>query len=149
MMRTLAPLRKCVTGVTARLRPCELQWARKRNHSELGVFMRKTSGKSLDREIFERQAAICKAFAHATRIHLLDLLGRGERPLSALQAGLKITKANLSQHLAILKGAGVVITRREGKQVYASLTLPEITQACHLIRRVLREQIRKQHRLAA
>jgi ArsR family transcriptional regulator, virulence genes transcriptional regulator len=110
--------------------------------------MRKNN-KSLDREIFERQAAICRAFAHATRIHLLDLLGRGERPLAALQASLSITKANLSQHLAILKGAGVVVTRRQGKLVYASLTLPEITQACHLIRRVLREQIRKQHRLAA
>jgi len=110
--------------------------------------MRKNN-KSLDREIFERQAAICRAFAHATRIHLLDLLGRGERPLAALQASLSITKANLSQHLAVLKGAGVVVTRRQGKSVYASLTLPEITQACHLIRRVLREQIRKQHRLAA
>ncbi len=111
--------------------------------------MRKPNGKSLDHEIFERQAAICKAFAHATRIHLLDLLGRGERPLSVLQSGLNISKANLSQHLAILKGAGVVVTRREGKQVFASLTLPEITDACHLIRRVLRQQIRKQHRLAA
>ncbi len=111
--------------------------------------MARNNKNSIDTEIFERQAAICKAFAHSTRIHLLDLLGRGERPLSVLQAGLGVTRANLSQHLAVLRGAGVVTTRRNGKQVYASLMLPEIKQACHLIRRVLREQIRKQHRLAA
>lgn len=147
MTRTVARFRNPVTCVTAKPQCAELQWRCTLNNSARES-MRKTH-KSLDREIFERQAAICKAFAHATRIHLLDLLGHGERPLAALQANLSITKANLSQHLAILKGAGVVTTRRQGKLVYASLTLPEITQACHLIRRVLREQIRKQHRLAA
>lgn len=111
--------------------------------------MARNNKNSFDNEIFERQAAICKAFAHPTRIHLLDLLGRGESPLSVLQVGLRVTRANLSQHLAVLRGAGVVTTRRNGKRVYASLTLPEIKQACHLIRQVLREQIRKQHRLAA
>lgn len=147
MTRRVARFRNTVTGVTAKPHYPGLQWPCTLNH-RARESMRKTN-KSLDREIFERQAAICKAFAHATRIHLLDLLGHGERPLAALQTSLNITKANLSQHLAILKGAGVVTTRRQGKQVYASLTLPEITQACHLIRRVLREQIRKQHRLAA
>ncbi len=147
MKLTLAGFRNSVTDVTAKAQRPELKWACTVNNSARES-MRKNN-KSLDLEIFERQAAICRAFAHATRIHLLDLLGRGERPLASLQASLGITKANLSQHLAILKGAGVVVTRCQGKSVYAALTLPEITQACHLIRRVLREQIRKQHRLAA
>lgn len=101
----------------------------------------------LDNEIFERQAIICKAFAHPTRLHLLDLLGKGERGVGKLQDELGVSKANMSQHLAILKAAGVVITRRSGKQVYAALAIPEVKQACHLIHRVLRTQIRKQHRL--
>ena len=87
--------------------------------------------------------------AHPNRIYLIELLGRGEKPLSSLQAALAITKQNLSQHLAILKHAGLVSTRREGKQVYASLTFPEITHTPQLIRRVLRGQVRRQHRLAA
>jgi DNA-binding transcriptional ArsR family regulator len=102
----------------------------------------------IENEIFERQAMICKAFAHPTRLHLLDLLGNGERGISRLQNELGVAKANLSQHLAILKSAGVVVTRRSGKQVYAALAIPEVKQACHLIHKVLRTQIRKQHRLA-
>ena len=102
----------------------------------------------IEKEIFERQAMICKAFAHPTRLHLLDLLGKGECGVGTLQDELDVSKANISQHLAILKSAGVVITRRSGKQVYAALAIPEVKQACHLIRRVLRTQIRKQHRLA-
>jgi hypothetical protein len=50
--------------------------------------------------------------------------------------------------LTILKSAGVVITRRSGKQVYAALAIPEVKQACQLIHKVLRTQLRKQHRLA-
>ena len=103
----------------------------------------------IENEIFERQAMICKAFAHPTRLHLLDLLGKGECGVGALQDKLGASKANISQHLAILKSAGVVITRRSGKQVYAALAIPEVKQACHLIHRVLRKQIRKQHRLAS
>jgi ArsR family transcriptional regulator len=103
---------------------------------------------SIENKIFERQAMICKAFAHPTRLHLLDLLGKGECGVSTLQVKLRVPKANISQHLAILKSAGVVVTRRSGKQVYAALAIPEVKQACHLIHRVLRTQIRRQHRLA-
>ncbi len=103
--------------------------------------------KEIDDQIFERQAVICKAFAHPTRLHLLDLLGKGERGVGELQEVLGISKANMSQHLAILKSAGVVVTRRDGKQVYAALAIPEVKQACHLIHQVLRTQIRKQHQL--
>ena len=99
--------------------------------------------------IFERQAGICKAFAHPTRLHLLDLLGKGERGVGKLQDELGVTKANISQHLSVLKAAGVVVTRRSGKQVYAALAIPEVKQACHLIRQVLRTQIRKQYRLGS
>jgi DNA-binding transcriptional ArsR family regulator len=91
---------------------------------------------------------LCKAFAHPTRLHLLDLPGRGERGVGKLQNELGVTKANISQHLTILKSAGVVITRRSGKQVYAALAIPEVKQACQLIHKVLRTQLRKQHRLA-
>jgi ArsR family transcriptional regulator len=76
------------------------------------------------------------------------LLGRGERGVGKLQNELGVTKANISQHLTILKSAGVVITRRSGKQVYAALAIPEVKQACQLIHKVLRTQLRKQHRLA-
>jgi len=104
---------------------------------------------SLEMEVFERQAAICRAFAHPKRLQLLDLLGKGEERVSILQHALGISKANFSQHLAILKAAGVVAARRDGRHLYCSLTMPQVRQACHLIREVLRGQIRRQHRMVS
>jgi ArsR family transcriptional regulator len=102
-----------------------------------------------DTEIFERQARICKAFAHPGRLQILDLLGQRERGVSELQGALGISKTSISQHLSILKSAGVLATRREGKQIYCSLAMPEVKQACRLIRKVLQAQIAASHRLVA
>lgn len=110
--------------------------------------MSRTTNKQLEDQIYERQVAICKAFANPTRLRILDMLSNGGRNGNHIQETLGISKANLSQHLAILRSAGVVITRREGKQVHCSLAIPEVKQACTLIRNVLRAQIRNGQRLA-
>jgi ArsR family transcriptional regulator len=101
-----------------------------------------------ENEIFERQVLICKAFANPVRLHILDLIAVRPCAASELQERLSISKANLSQHMTVLKSAGVVVTRREGKQVFFSLAIPEVKQACHLIRDVLRAQIRNEREMA-
>lgn len=111
-----------------------------------GQCMPKTASK-LDLEIYRRQSVICKAFAHPKRIHMLDLLGKGECTVSELQKELGVSKANMSQHLSVLRSAGVVNTRRNGKQVFCALAIPEVKNACHLLREVLRSQLRQQHKL--
>jgi DNA-binding transcriptional ArsR family regulator len=103
--------------------------------------------KSADEEIFERQAQICKAFAHPGRLRILDLLGERERSISELQRFLGLSKTSLSQQISILKSAGVVSTRRNGKHIYCSLAIPEVKDACQLIRGVLRAQIAASNRL--
>ena len=103
--------------------------------------------KSTDDEIFERQAQICKAFAHPGRLRILDLVGQRERPVSELQRELGLSKTSLSQQISILKSSGVLSTRREGKQIYCSLAIPEVKEACQLIRGVLRAQIAASNRL--
>lgn len=102
-----------------------------------------------NKEVFELQARICKAFAHPARLRILHSLGEGELGSSELQNQLGLSKTNISQHLAILKSAGVLSTRRVGKQIYCSLTMPEIKQACELICQVLQNQISESHRLIA
>lgn len=102
-----------------------------------------------DAEIYERQARICKAFAHPGRLQILDLLGQGELGISELQLALGISKTSMSQHVSILKSAGVLATRRAGKQIYCSLAMPEVKQACQLIRKVLQAQIAESGRLVA
>ena len=103
--------------------------------------MKKLSRRSgADKTQYERQAVLCKAFANPTRIHLLDLLGRGEVGASDLQQQLGISKANLSQHLSILRSAGIVNTRRDGKRLMCELSAPAIKQACDHMRAILKTQ---------
>ena len=109
--------------------------------------MARRSQNGLEDQIYERQVEICKAFANPTRLRILDLLAKRPYSASQLQKQLSVAKANLSQHLTVLKQAGVVTTRREGKQVICSLAIPEVKTACQLIRDVLRAQIRKDRQL--
>lgn len=110
--------------------------------------MKKRIGKQeLEDELYERRAGICKAFANPTRLRILDLVAKRTRSVSFLHQQLGISEANLSQHLAVLKAAGVVATQRTGKQVHCFLAIPEVKQACALISDVLRAHIRNGQRL--
>ena len=109
--------------------------------------MPRTAGSEVDEQVYEMQVRICKAFANSSRLRMLDMLAKRERSLADLQSELGLTAPNVSQHLAILKAAGVVTTRREGKQIFCSLTIPEVKQACGLIREVLRAQLRNGRKL--
>ena len=57
-----------------------------------------------------------------------------------------IAQANLSQHLAILRAKGVVHTRREGNNVFYSLSNPKIIKAYDLISEVLKDTIVSQNK---
>jgi ArsR family transcriptional regulator len=96
---------------------------------------------------YEREAAIGKAFANPTRLQLVAMLERGDRWSAELQAGLGISKANLSQHLGILKSTGIVGTRRKGKQLYCGLSMPEVKQAMTLLRAMIKIQVRANRRV--
>lgn len=95
---------------------------------------------SIDFKVYERQAQICKAFANPVRLVILDLIAKGEMQCADLQEALGITKANLSQHLAVLRSSGIVATRRQGKQLICTLAIPEVKQACQLVHKVLEKQ---------
>ena len=112
-----------------------------------GTAMRKQEPSDNEEQVYEMQVRICKAFANPTRLRMLDLLSKGEMTVSEIQAQLGVTTANVSQHLSVLKGAGVIATRRQGKQIYCTVSLPEVKQACGLIRNVLRAQIRRGRKL--
>ncbi len=100
------------------------------------------------RHEYELQANVCKALANPTRLHLIEMLGRKQRWASELQQGLGISKANLSQHLSILKAAGVVLTQRDGKQLYCGIALPEVREASLLLRNLTRVVSRSARRMA-
>ncbi len=102
---------------------------------------------SQSRTIYDLQAEICSALANPVRLEILDLLAPGEKSASALLDVLEIPKANLSQHLAVLKDAGIIQARREGLFQYFSLAIPKIKDACTLVRAVLLEKMALEEKL--
>ncbi|MFQ5735667.1 MAG: ArsR/SmtB family transcription factor [Thermodesulfobacteriota bacterium] len=100
------------------------------------------------REIFEMQAEICKTLANPKRLEIIYALKDGELSVGALVERLGITKANVSQHLSVLRQSRVVRARREGVNIYYSIHNPRIMEACALMKAVLMEQVEESRRLA-
>ena len=84
----------------------------------------------------QRYAAISRALADAKRLCVLEILSSGERSVSDLSREARCQVPNMSQHLAVLRSAGLVETRRDGNTVYYRLTDPRILEAYRLIQSV-------------
>ncbi len=99
----------------------------------------------MEKKLYEMQAELCKTLSNPKRLEILDIL-KEEREISVnkLAERLEIPKANTSQHLAVLRQAGVVSTRKDGINVFYSLRSEKITEACHLTRDILLERLEDQ-----
>jgi rhodanese-related sulfurtransferase/DNA-binding MarR family transcriptional regulator len=71
--------------------------------------------------VFASLAEIAQALGHAHRLELLEHLGQGERSVEHLAQRAGLTLANASRHLQLLRRAGLVEGRRDGKRVYYRL----------------------------
>ncbi len=94
-----------------------------------------------DRQIYKLHASICHTLANPKRLEIIDKLRARELSVTALAEALEISQANLSQHLAIMRQRGIVTSRREGLNVFYSLSNPKIIKACDLMRQVLLEHL--------
>jgi ArsR family transcriptional regulator len=94
-----------------------------------------------DRQLYKLHAAICHTLANPKRLEVIDKLRGQELSVTELAKALEISQANLSQHLALMRERGILTTRREGLNVYYSLSNPKIIQACDLMRQVLLEHL--------
>ena len=97
--------------------------------------------------IYQLQAEVCQCLAHPKRLEVLDILKDREIPATKLAVRMGISKANLSQHLSKMRESDILNSRREGLNIFYSLTNPKVTQACSLMKEVLREHLDKQERL--
>ncbi len=95
------------------------------------------------KQVFKLQAEICKVLANPRRLEVLYALKDGERSVAELVRLLGISKANLSQHLAVMRTTGIVNARREGVNIYYSVASDKITEACAIMRDVLMEKLEK------
>ena len=69
-------------------------------------------------------ARTLRTLSDPTRLRLLGLLQDGEQNVTALRRKLGLPQPTVSHHLALLRSAGLVANRRDGKQVFYSLNDP-------------------------
>jgi ArsR family transcriptional regulator len=104
-------------------------------------------GKNMEEKIFQMHAEVCKSMANATRLKIMNLLRDGEKSVEELRVRLNLSKANLSQHLSILRQRKVVSTRRAGLNIYYKVANAKIIKACDILREVLFQQLQESERL--
>ena len=75
----------------------------------------------------------CKALADDTRQRLLQLLLEGEQSVGQLTESFAMSQPTISHHLGILKGVGLVRSRKAGKHVYYSIDQGYVVECCGML----------------
>ena len=86
----------------------------------------------------QRFATVGRALADPKRLCVLESLSAGELSVSDLSSRVGCQIPNMSQHLAVLRSAGLVTTRRHGNTIYYRLADPRVLEAYRLIQSLAR-----------
>lgn len=76
----------------------------------------------------EKQVKIFKALAHPIRLKIIKKLSKGEMCVCKLNQDVEFSQSNLSQHLKILREAGILIGRKDGMWTHYSITNEKILE---------------------
>ncbi len=82
-----------------------------------------------------------KILASPRRLEILHLLAGGPMEVGRLAEEMGISQPNVSQHLAVMRTAGIVEAERDGREVRYQLTDPDVIIACGTMRRVLMRRL--------
>lgn len=87
--------------------------------------------------LYQLKAEFFKTLGHPARIRVLELLSEREHAVAEMLPEVGIEPAHLSQQLAVLRKANLVVTRKEGSTVYYSLTSPHVAELLRVARTIL------------
>ena len=88
----------------------------------------------LDYAELRKAVLVLRAVNHKLRQSIIDLLEEGNRmTVTDIYIKLRLEQSVASQHLAILRRAGVVSTDREGKFIYYSIDKERLNQISKLV----------------
>jgi ArsR family transcriptional regulator len=87
--------------------------------------------------LYQLKAEFFKTLGHPARIRVLELLSERGHAVAEMLPEVGIEPAHLSQQLAVLRRANLVVTRKEGSTVYYSLTSPDIAELLRVARTIL------------
>lgn len=99
-------------------------------------------------ELTVLQAEILKTLASSRRIEILHVLATGPIEVGRLASRIGASQPNVSQHLSVLRAAGLVEAEREGREVRYRLSDPDVMVACGLMRTVLERRLARLGRMA-
>ncbi len=100
-----------------------------------------------NKTLFELQSEVCKTLASPKRLEIINALKDGEKTVGELVEILGVPKANVSQHLAVMRHKGILKSRRDGVNIHYRIANPKVVQACVLMREVLTEQMKERSKL--
>jgi ArsR family transcriptional regulator len=90
----------------------------------------------LPRSAYEKNAHTYKILANSKRLEILNLLREQEMPVESLVKELGISKANVSQHLALLRHARLVTVHRVGLNAFYNIIDPRIVEPCRILHKL-------------
>jgi DNA-binding transcriptional ArsR family regulator len=94
------------------------------------------------------QAEVLKALASPRRLEIMHSLADEPKEVGRLAGELGISQPNVSQHLTVLRAAGVVEAERSGREVRYRVVDPDVLVACSIMRGVLERRIDRLGRMA-
>jgi DNA-binding transcriptional ArsR family regulator len=92
---------------------------------------------TVSRPLYQLKAEFFKTLGHPSRIRVLELLSEREHSVAEMLPEVGIEPAHLSQQLAVLRRANLVVTRKEGSTVYYALTSPHVAELLAVARCIL------------
>jgi DNA-binding transcriptional ArsR family regulator len=100
-------------------------------------------------EITRLQADVLKVLASPARLEILHRLADGPLGVGRIAEAIGASQPNASQHLAVLRTAGLVEAIRHGREIQYDLTDPDVIVACGVMRGVLQRRIARLAELAS
>ena len=85
-----------------------------------------------------RFAAVARALGDPKRLCVLESLAGGEASVGELATRVACQVPNMSQHLSVLRSAGLVTARRDGSTVYYRLADPRVLEAYKVLQSIAR-----------
>ena len=87
--------------------------------------------------LYQAKAEFFKTLGHPARIRILELLSERDHAVHELLDKISIEPSNLSQQLAVLRRASLVVSDRRGGEVTYSVSAPEVRDLLLAARRIL------------
>ena len=95
------------------------------------------------------KAELFKAMASPARVRVLELLADGERSVGEMQPFVGLEQSHLSQQLGVLRRAGLVVSRKEGSQVFYAVKSELVVELLSVAKRLLLSSLAETNEMLA